>query len=115
MEMGEMKEMTLREVCKSCGVSRRAVQGYEKAGLISATGRNERGYLLYDENSQERIKRIKLFQQMGFSINEIGRLIDAPKEVLKPELERQIIRLKEDKRKIEITIEEMYKIIDTLS
>jgi hypothetical protein len=30
-------------------------------------------------------------------------------------LENQIIKLKEDKRKIEITIEEMYKIIKALS
>lgn len=35
-----MKEMTLREVCESANVSRRAVQGYEKAGLVSASGKN---------------------------------------------------------------------------
>ena len=42
-----MAEMTLRELCDSLGVSRRAVQGYEKAGLVSPEGKNERGYLLY--------------------------------------------------------------------
>jgi DNA-binding transcriptional MerR regulator len=109
-----VKDMTLREVCNACGVSRRAIQGYEKAGLISATGKNERGYLLYDEDSQERIRRIKLFQQMGFTIREITNLIDAPNDVLKANLEKQIIKLKEDERKIEITIEEMYKIIEAL-
>jgi DNA-binding transcriptional MerR regulator len=109
-----VKDMTLREVCNACGVSRRAIQGYEKAGLISATGKNERGYLLYDEDSQERIRRIKLFQQMGFTIREITNLIDAPNDVLKANLEKQIIKLKEEERKIEITIEEMYKIIEAL-
>lgn len=44
-----MAEMTLRELCDSLGVSRRAVQGYEKAGLVSPEGKNERGYLLYSE------------------------------------------------------------------
>jgi DNA-binding transcriptional MerR regulator len=110
-----VKDMTLREVCNACGVSRRAIQGYEKAGLISATGKNERGYLLYNEEIQERIRRIKLFQQMGFTIKEITYLIDAPNDILKANLENQIIKLKEDKRKIEITIEEMYKIIKALS
>ena len=38
-----MAEMTLRELCDSLGVSRRAVQGYEKAGLVSPEGKNERG------------------------------------------------------------------------
>lgn len=47
--------MTLREVCDTYGVSRRAVQGYEKAGLISASQKNERGYLLYDMTEQEQL------------------------------------------------------------
>lgn len=33
-----MNTMTLREVCDSLGVSRRTVQGYEKAGLVKPTG-----------------------------------------------------------------------------
>lgn len=32
-----MKEMTLREVCSTVGISRRAVQGYEQASLVSAS------------------------------------------------------------------------------
>lgn len=39
----QMKDMTLREVCSTIGVSRRAVQGYEKEALVSATGKNSRG------------------------------------------------------------------------
>lgn len=44
-----MDELTLRQVCSVVNVSRRAVQGYEKMGLVSATNKNERGYLLYDK------------------------------------------------------------------
>lgn len=69
-----MAEMTLRELCDSLGVSRRAVQGYEKAGLVSAEGKNDRGYLLYDEDAQEKINRIKRYQQFGFSIKEIKKV-----------------------------------------
>ena len=36
-----MAEMTLRELCDSLGVSRRAVQGYEKAGLVSPEGKTK--------------------------------------------------------------------------
>ena len=78
-----MKDMTLREVCCAADVSRRAVQGYEKAELIAASGKNERGYLLYDKYSLERIKRIKFFQQIGFTVREIKEVIDAPSDVLK--------------------------------
>ncbi len=89
-------ERTLKEVCDELVVSRRAVQGYEKAGLVTATGKNQRGYLLYDDESQARIKKIKLFQEMGFSLKEIANIIDAPDEILKEVLEKQIKKLEND-------------------
>ena len=81
---------TLKEVCVELDVSRRAVQGYEKAGLVKATRKNKYGYLLYNQNAQKRIERIKLFQDLGFTIKEICMLIDAPKEILKPKLEERV-------------------------
>lgn len=105
-------DMTLRNIYDSFGVSRRAIQGYEKAGLVSMSRKNERGHLLYDEHSQERIQKIKLFQQMGFSIKEIKILIDAPHDVLKPALEKQLERLKEEKSNIEALIDKMYVLIE---
>ena len=82
--------ITLREVCKTTGVSRRAVQGYEQAGLVTPTGRNERGYLLYNKSEQEKIRQIKFFQEMGFSIREIKELSEAPKQVVKEVIERKL-------------------------
>ena len=98
-----MKETkTLSEVCSVLEVSRRAVQGYENAGLVSATGKNKYGYLLYDEDAQRRIKQIKLLQQLGFRVKEIKDIIDAPEEVAAEAIKRKIeqmddlIRQKED-------------------
>ena len=109
-----MKEMTLREICNTFNVSRRAIQGYEKAGLVSASARNERGYLLYDENSQERIKQIKLFQQMGFTIKEIKDIIDAPKDDLKSALVKRLQEMEKEKTNMEKIIQIMYEMIKNL-
>ena len=84
---------TLKEVCVEFGVSRRAIQGYEDAGLVKATRKNKYGYLLYNQSARERIERIKMFQDLGFTVKEIALLIDAPKEVLKPRLEEQVQKL----------------------
>lgn len=46
------------------------VGGMSEAVLVSASGKNERGHLLYNKILQDRIRRIKLFQQMGFTIKE---------------------------------------------
>ena len=62
--MGNLK--TLREICNILEVTRRAVQGYEKAGLVAPSERNKYGYLIYNEIEQERIKKIKLYQQFDF-------------------------------------------------
>lgn len=89
-----MTELTLREVCQMLGVSRRAVQGYENANLVSATNKTSSGYLLYDDAARDRIKRIKLYQDMGFSIKEIQTIIDAPAELQKAALIEREEKLK---------------------
>ena len=86
---------TLKEVCRDTGVSRRAIQGYENAGLVRATAKNKYGHLLYNEIEEERIKRIKLFQDLGLSLKEIAAVIDASDEVLKSVLEIQIKKIEE--------------------
>ena len=101
-------------MCDFAKVSRRAVQGYEKAGLVFASGKSERGYLLYDVNAQERIKKIKFFQQLGFTIKEIQSIIDAPNDILKAALEDQIEKLKGKRVHMEHLISQAYELIKTL-
>lgn len=109
-----MATMTLRELCDSLGVTRRAVQGYEKAGLVCAVDKNERGYLLYDEEAQEKIDRIKVYQQFGFTIREIRYLMDAPKCELKKALEVQVEKMKGEREKMDALIKKAYEIIDAM-
>ena len=104
---------TLSEVCSVLEVSRRAVQGYENAGLVSATGKNKYGHLLYDEEAQRRIKQIRLLQQLGFRVKEIKDIIDAPEEVLRKAVERQIESLKAELEYKEEIIRQAKKMVNT--
>lgn len=107
-------DMTLREVCTATNVSRRAVQGYEKAGLVQASGKTNRGYLLYNEETQERIRQIKLYQQLGFSIKEITEIIDAPNEVIKAALKVQVVKLQKEGENIKVLIRRAHELIEKL-
>lgn len=107
-------EMTLREVCDTLKVSRRAVQGYEKAGLVCASGKNRYGYLIYDEHAQERIRQIKLFQQLGFTLKEIKEIIDAPNPVVKAALRERVEKLQEKREDLDELISKAYELIETL-
>lgn len=106
-----MTVMTLREVCDACGVSRRAVQGYEKAGLISASQRNERGYLLYGITEQERIRKIKFYQQIGFTLKEIKELLNASEDEVKKLLENQVRKLEKENKQKEELIKKIYELL----
>lgn len=106
-----MQDATLREVCVKYKVSRRAVQGYEKAGIVKSTGKNKMGYLLYDTVAQERIGMIRMYQEIGFSIREIKEIIDAPRISIIPILENQIKKLEKEKRRIEEQIDILYDLI----
>ena len=107
-------DMTLREVCTATNVTRRAVQGYEKAGLVQASGRTKRGYLLYNEETQERIRQIRLYQQLGFSIKEITEIIDAPNQVIKAALKVQVVKRQEQGENIEVLIRRAHELIEKL-
>ena len=110
-----MNCMTLREICETLAISRRAIQGYEKAGLVVATGRNKYGHLLYDDSAKSRIEKIKFNQQLGFTIKEITIIIDAPNVVIKEALERQVQKLRKKKTEIDELIEKANQMIVRLS
>lgn len=75
-------EQTLRQMCTQLGLSRRAVQGYEKAGLVAPSGRNKYGHLLYGQPEQERVRLIQFYQQLGFHLKEIKVLLETDKFII---------------------------------
>ena len=92
------KALTLRELCNALNISRRAIQGYEKHGLVHASGRNERGYLLYNTEMQKKIIEIKQYQKFGFQIKEIQKYLRLPKEKQKEWLliQKYVLQQKSD-------------------
>ena len=74
--MKNNKYLTLREVCAMLGVSRRVVQGYEKAELIAPAGKNRFGRLLYDRDTANRIVLICFLQRLRLPLREIGPLLE---------------------------------------
>jgi len=103
-------EMTLREICDALNVTRRAVQGYEKWGLVYASGRNDRGHLLYDNKAYERIRKIRLFQDLGFSLKEIKEIIDLPGEKIKPIIEAQLEKRREEVECLELLTQKICEV-----
>ena len=64
------------ELAKACGVKADTLRFYEKNGLISPGIRNESGYRLYSEQDKRRLEFIIRAKSVGFSLADIGELLD---------------------------------------
>lgn len=91
------------------------IQGYEKAGLVSASGKNKYGHLLYDQAAEERIRNIRFYQQIGFPVREISGIIDASIPVKRKALKNRIKALKREQDELKRLIEKALKLLDSLS
>ena len=111
----EKEELTLSQLCARFGISRRAIQGYEAHGLVQASGRTKRGYLLYDSAAQQTILKIRLFQEFGFPVSEIGNLFRLSKAELTERLKIQKGVLEQKYAKTEEIIQSLDTLLQELS
>lgn len=105
---------TLAEVCKMTGITRRAIQGYEKMGLVVAKEKNKYGHLLYGNEEIKRIEKIKLYQELGFKLREIKEIITAPDDIVKFELQQKVTFLETEVEAKRRVILQVKKIIEEL-
>ena len=106
-----MQQKTLREVCNMVGVTRRAIQGYEKIGLVASSGKNKYGYLLYDENAVEKIRTIKQYQEFGFMVKEIKELLEVSEEVYVEMMNVKMNVMKQKFMELEANISRMEELL----
>lgn len=109
-----MDGLLLREICRMTGASRRAIQGFEKKGLVSPIGKNKTGYLLYDLSAREKIREILLFQSRGFALREIVQFQNSRREEKKTMLIQKLKLLKREYRQCRQTIAVVEQMIDAL-
>ena len=97
--------MTVNEVSKLTGVSIRALQYYDKIGLLHPSGHTQAGYRLYDDTALEKLQQILLFRELEFPLKDIKRIIESPSFDRTKALEQQIALLTLKKEHLENLIE----------
>ena len=66
------------EVAKLAHVTVRALHHYDEIGLLVPSERLPNGYRLYGQADLERLQQILLLRGLGFALDAIGDLLDAP-------------------------------------
>ena len=105
------KFKTLSEIRKELDISRKAIQGYEKHGLINPFGKNKYGHLIYDEKTVETIIRIRFYQKLGFTVQEIKDLFYQDEGQLKMALNDK----KEETKEMILSLERRYYLLEYLT
>lgn len=63
------------ELAKECNVNKETIRYYERIGIIPEPFRTDSGYRVYSEHIVDRLNFIKRMQELGFTLNEIDKLL----------------------------------------
>ena len=67
--------MKIGQASRESGVSQRMIRHYEAIGLIPAASRRDSGYRDYDSRDVNTLRFIRRARDLGFPVEEIGRLL----------------------------------------
>lgn len=68
--------MLIKEVCKECDLTKKAIEYYEKHGLIKLKY-DYNGYRIFEKNDIVRLKEISILRKLSISVSDIKSIIES--------------------------------------
>ncbi|HKS28111.1 MAG TPA: heavy metal-responsive transcriptional regulator [Pyrinomonadaceae bacterium] len=115
--------LRIGEVSKRSGIGIEALRFYEKSGLLDKPSRTYSGYRVYGPEILDRLAFIKRAQALGFSLDEIRRIVDDARRGESPcdevreivsrrleELDERMRELRRYRKELAETLEEWNKV-----
>ncbi|WP_399089748.1 MerR family transcriptional regulator [Streptomyces sp. BBFR2] len=87
---------TVGQVSRFAGITVRTLHHYDKTGLLSPGDRSPAGYRRYTDADLARLQRILFYRELGFPLDEIATLLQAPDADLLDRLRARHRRLTEE-------------------
>ena len=98
---------TVKAVADLAHVTVRTLHHYDRIGLLSPESVSHAGYRLYSDADLERLQQILFFRELGFSLREIGEIVNSP------DFDRREA-LREHRRLLEQRIERLERLIEVV-
>jgi DNA-binding transcriptional MerR regulator len=102
----------VRDVSVISGLSRRTLQYYDEIGLLKPAAIKPSGYRLYDDLCLERLWRILFYKELGFSLEEIGKILDNDAEMEKKLMEKHRQLLVKKQERLDVIIKSIDRMLD---
>lgn len=77
-EIGRLPDYTVKQLAEFSGVSVRTLHHYDDIGLLKPAHLGANGYRYYGREELIRLQQILFHRELGFSLEEIGKLLDSP-------------------------------------
>ena len=75
-----MKHKTIGQLAKQAKISVRTLHHYDDIGLLKPSVRADNAYRFYSEYDKRRLHDVLFFRALGFSLQEIGQLLDVSED-----------------------------------
>lgn len=84
------------QVSAFAGVTVRTLHHYDRAGLLSPSGRSGAGYRLYSDADLARLQQILFYRELGFSLDDIAEILKDPQANALEQLQARLRQLSEE-------------------
>ena len=105
---------SISQLSKLAGVSSRTLRYYEEIGLLLPREKGENGYRYYDLQQVDRLQQIMFYRSFDMELDEIKNILDADDFNPISALESHLVKLENQKEKINRLIDNVNKTILSL-
>ena len=107
-------EYTVKELSKISGISTRTLRYYDQIGLLVPPRLSSSGYRIYGESEVDILQQILFYRELGVSLDEIKKLLNAPDYDKEQSLQNHLDALVQKKARIESLINNVSTTIQSL-
>ena len=97
-------EYTVHKLSQIAGISERTLRYYDQIELLKPSKINSSGYRIYGKNEVDILQQILFYKELGVDLNNIKSIITNPKFNAIASLKKHLLKLEENKNKLDILI-----------
>jgi len=97
-------EYSGNKLSKMSGVSARTLRYYDEIGLLKPARVASSGYRVYGKNEVDRLQQILFYRELGFSLDEIKKIISAPDFDRERAFQNHLAELNKKRERLDILI-----------
>lgn len=104
-------EYSINKFAKIAGISTRTLRFYDQSGLLKPERINSSGYRIYGAKQVQGLQQIMFYRELGFSLEEIKNILDAPGYDRHEALRAHLKALRQRKQQLDVLIANVEKTI----